>query len=142
MEKILVPVDGSESSVNAVRFAARMTKYTPDAHLYLLNVQEPPPVEVMVEAGISPEAWQASHQEAGRGVLEAACQILGEAGIPYTTTVAVGRPVEQIATRAQELGCTAVVMGTRGMGTFANLLLGSVATRVVHAVSCPVTLVK
>lgn len=142
MEKILVPVDGSESSVNAVKFALGLAKSAPDTHLYLLNVQEPPPVEVMVEAGISPESWQATHQEAGRGVLEAACRILGEAGIAYTTTVAVGHPVEQIATRAQELGCTAVVMGTRGMGSFANLVLGSVATRVVHAVNCPVTLVK
>lgn len=142
MEKILVPVDGSDSSVNAVKYAVGLAKNTPDTHLYLLNVQEPPPVEVMVEAGISPETWQASHQEAGRGVLEAACKILNEAGLPYTTSVAVGHPVDQIATRVQELGCTAVVMGTRGMGSFANLVLGSVATRVVHAVSCPVTLVR
>jgi nucleotide-binding universal stress UspA family protein len=142
MEKILVPVDGSESSANAVRFAVDRAKNTPEVHLYLLNVQEQPPVEVMVEAGIAPETWQATHQEAGRGVLESACKVLGDAGVPYTTIVAVGNPVEQIAARCQSLGCTSIVMGTRGMGSFANLVLGSVATRVVHSVSCPVTLVK
>lgn len=142
MEKILIPVDGSTSSANAVKFAADLAKATTDAHVYLLNVQEPPPVEVMVEAGITPENWQASHQEAGRKVLDPACKMLETLKVPYTSTVAVGHPVEQIAARAQELGCTCVIMGTRGMGAFANLVLGSVATRVVHAVSCPVTLVK
>lgn len=142
MEKILVPVDGSVSSTNAVKFAGRLAKHDPDVHLYLLNVQEPPPAEVMVEAGIAPEEWQTTHQEAGRSVMEPACKLLEAEGIAYTTIVAVGHPVEMIASRAHELGCTAVVMGTRGMGAFANLVLGSVATRVVHALECPVTLVK
>lgn len=142
MEKILVPVDGSVSSTNAVNFAMRLVKHNPDAHLYLLNVQEPPPVEVMVEAGIAPEEWQATHQEAGRSVMEPACKMLEAEGVPYTTSVAVGHPVEMIASRVRELGCTSVIMGTRGMGALANLVLGSVATRVVHALDCPVTLVK
>jgi nucleotide-binding universal stress UspA family protein len=142
MEKILIPIDGSVSSMNAVQFALRLAKHNPDAHLYLLNVQEPPPVEVMVEAGIAPEDWQASHQEAGRSVMEPACKTLEAAGVRYTTIVAVGHPVEMIAARARELGCTSVAMGTRGMGALANLVLGSVAMRVVHALDCPVTLVK
>jgi nucleotide-binding universal stress UspA family protein len=33
-------------------------------------------------------------------------------------------------------------MGTRGMGGFAGMVMGSVATKVVHLVDCPVTLVK
>lgn len=142
MEKILVPVDGSVSSANAVNFAVRLAKHSTDVHLYLLNVQEPPPVEVMVEAGIAPEEWQASHQEVGRSVMEPACKTLEASGVPYTTSVAVGHPVEMIAARARELGCTSVIMGTRGMGAFANLVLGSVAMRVVHVLDCPVTLVK
>jgi nucleotide-binding universal stress UspA family protein len=35
-----------------------------------------------------------------------------------------------------------IAMGTRGMGTIGNLLMGSVATKVVHLASVPVTLVK
>lgn len=142
MEKILIPADGSASSANAVAFAIESVKRTADTHLFLLNVQEPPPVEVMIEAGIPPESWQASHQEAGRRALEAVCKLLDDAQVPYTATVAVGQPVAQIAARARELGCTRVIMGTRGMGAFGNLVLGSVATRVVHEVACPVTLVK
>lgn len=142
MEKILVPVDGSVSSENAVKFAMLRAKHNPDAHLFLLNVQEPPPAEVMVEAGIAPATWEASLQEAGRGLMETACKMLEAEGVRYTTSVAVGHPVEQIAARVRDLGCTSVIMGTRGMSALANLVLGSVAMRVVHALDCPVTLVK
>lgn len=142
MEKILIPADGSASCANAVKFAAGLAQRTADTQVFLINVQEPPPAEIMIEAGIPPETWQASHQEAGRKALESACRLLDEAKIPYTATVAVGHPVAQIAARAKELGCTRVIMGTRGMGALGNLVLGSVATRVVHEVQCPVTLVK
>lgn len=142
MEKILIPADGSSSCAHAVRFAADLAKRTADAQVFLINVQEPPPAEVMIEAGIAPETWQASHQEAGRKALEAACKALDEAKVPYAATVAVGHPVAQIVARVQELGCTRVVMGTRGMGALGSLVLGSVAMRVVHEVQCPVTLVK
>jgi nucleotide-binding universal stress UspA family protein len=47
-----------------------------------------------------------------------------------------------IVERAHELGCTHIVMGTRGMSLLGNLVLGSVATKVIHAARCPVTLVK
>lgn len=142
MEKILIPVDGSASSANAVRFAVDYAKRTAETQIFLINVQEPPPAEVVIEAGIPPETWQASHQEAGRKALEGACALLDDAKMPFTATVAVGHPVAQIAARASELGCTRVVMGTRGMGALGSLVLGSVAMRVVHEVTCPVILVK
>jgi len=41
-----------------------------------------------------------------------------------------------------ESGCTQVVMGTRGLGKIANLVLGSVASRVLHLINVPLTLVK
>lgn len=142
MEKILIPADGSAASEHAVRFALRFVQSAPETQLFVLNVQEPPPAEVMIEAGIAPEAWQAMHQEAGRAALESTCKVLDVAKVPYTATVAVGHPVTQISARARELGCTRVIMGTRGMGALGNLVLGSVAMRVVHEVTCPVTLVK
>lgn len=47
-----------------------------------------------------------------------------------------------VARAARRLGCEAIVMGTRGMGAAANLILGSTATKVVHLTKLPVTLVK
>ncbi|MNU09423.1 Universal stress protein G [compost metagenome] len=48
----------------------------------------------------------------------------------------------QVSEFADRLGCDTVVMGTRGLGSFTGMLLGSVATRVIHEVSVPVLLVK
>ena len=52
------------------------------------------------------------------------------------------RVAEQVAALVQQQGCDTVVMGTRGLGSFTGMLLGSVATRVIHEVSVPVLLVK
>ena len=47
-----------------------------------------------------------------------------------------------IVKRPEELNCDGIVMGTRGMGAIGNLVMGSVATKVVHLTKLPVTLVK
>ncbi|MDP1900390.1 MAG: universal stress protein [Rubrivivax sp.] len=47
-----------------------------------------------------------------------------------------------LARRADELGCDGIVMGTRGMTAIGSVVMGSVATKVVHAANVPVTLVK
>jgi nucleotide-binding universal stress UspA family protein len=67
---------------------------------------------------------------------------LRAATVPHTVEMREGEPAETIARRAEELGCDAIVMGSRGMGRIAGLVMGSVATKVVHLTSLPVTLVK
>ena len=68
--------------------------------------------------------------------------VLQLAGLRYTAESLFGPVAETLVRRADELGCTGIVMGTRGMGAVGNLLLGSVATKVVHLTRLPVTLVK
>jgi nucleotide-binding universal stress UspA family protein len=47
-----------------------------------------------------------------------------------------------IADYARDEGCALIVMGTRGLGSIANMLLGSVATKVIHLAEVPVLLIK
>ncbi|MCY1551854.1 Universal stress protein family protein [compost metagenome] len=67
---------------------------------------------------------------------------LQAAEIAHEKHTAFGNVAEQIAIAAKHLQCDTVVMGTRGLGSFTGMLLGSVATRVIHEVSVPVLLVK
>ena len=53
-----------------------------------------------------------------------------------------GEPAETIAHRAEELGCESIIMGTQGLGKLGVLVMGSVAQRVMHHATVPVTLVK
>jgi nucleotide-binding universal stress UspA family protein len=57
-------------------------------------------------------------------------------------SVGVGHAGETIAEYVRQQHCNAVIMGTRGLGSTRGLVLGSVATKVVHLVNVPVTLVK
>ncbi len=142
MESILVPIDGSAPSQRALEFVLRTWGGSPELQVHLVNVQVPPPAEMVLEAAIAPVDWEAEAQKTGQEVIDAACKAIDAAGQRYTATVCIGSPAEQIVARARELGCTLIVMGTRGLSSLASLVLGSVATRVIHAAHCPVTLVK
>ncbi len=63
-------------------------------------------------------------------------------GLACVPEVRIGAAAEVIAAYAAEQGRDAIVMGTRGMGAVAGLAMGSVAQKVVHLASVPVTLVK
>jgi nucleotide-binding universal stress UspA family protein len=139
--RILVPVDGSDSSLAAVRFV--MTKLaTADSslELHLLNVQ--PPLSSAAAGFIDSGVLRDFHQEEGAKDLAAARKLLDEAGVACTSNVAVGDPADSITSYASQQKCDAIVMGTRGLGRVAGLLLGSVATKVLHLTKVPVVLVK
>jgi len=139
--RIMVPVDGSESSLAAVLFAiAKLAPGDPALDLHLLTVQPPLPsaASTFIDAG----AVRDYHKEEGEKDLAAATKLLKDAGIAYGSNTAVGDPADTIATYAEQKKCDAIVMGTRGLGRVSGLLLGSVATKVLHLTKVPVTLVK
>lgn len=65
-----------------------------------------------------------------------------EAGVPILTRLATGDPAETICAYADEIEARLVAVGTRGHGTVAALLLGSVSQAVVRQAHCPVLVVR
>jgi nucleotide-binding universal stress UspA family protein len=79
----------------------------------------------------------------GEDVIGAARKALDAAGIRNEARVEIAPdPATEIARVAGEARCDQIVMGTRGLGALAGLALGSVATKVLHLVEIPVTLVR
>jgi nucleotide-binding universal stress UspA family protein len=142
MLKALVPVDGSANSLWAVRHVIKLVKDREPLEIHLLNVQ--PPVHGDVTMFISGSAVKAFHDEQAAKALAPACRLLENDSVPYTPHVAVGHTAQVIAAWARKLHCDKVIMGTRGHGTMAQLLLGSVTNAVIHELDprIPVTLVK
>jgi nucleotide-binding universal stress UspA family protein len=141
MKKILVPCDGSENAARAVRYAAAAARENPGIELELLHVLDPMTF-TSPAASLSPDDLSRLCPDEAERVLRPARRILEEAGVPCRVRCRVGPAAGEIVAQAHESGCDGIIMGTRGMGPLANVMIGSVASRVVHLVGVPVTLVK
>lgn len=140
--KILLPVDGSDCALRAVdHLIAHCAWFREVPEIHLLYVHAPIPIG-RVQAHIGHETLQAYYREESQEQLLAAQQKLDAAGIGHTTHIHVGLPAEVIAHMSDELACNLIIMGTHGRSGVAGLVMGSVATRVLHLASAPVLLVK
>jgi nucleotide-binding universal stress UspA family protein len=95
-----------------------------------------------MEAYVPREKLADFQRQNSQSRLAAAEEMLKAAAVPYETEILIGHTAEAIAHRADALGCDGIVMGTRGMTAIGSLMMGSIATKVVHAAHVPVTLVK
>lgn len=142
MSNILVPLDGSDSAYRALEFAIRLSRGRPDAAIHALYVHPAIDVSGKVQIYVTLERMREMAIEQGRPILDRAAARLADAELRHTVEMLEGNGAELIARRAEELDCDAIVMGSRGMGRIANLVIGSVATQVAHLTTLPVTLVK
>jgi nucleotide-binding universal stress UspA family protein len=83
-----------------------------------------------------------SLQTEGTRLLEALSDKARSHGVPVETELSVGEPALAIYDRAEVPDIQMVIMGSRGQGAMARLLLGSVATTVVHTSRKPVVVVR
>ena len=139
--KILLPVDGSDISLEAVRFAVRLARDGLDASVVLANVQEPASLYEILVAHDA-EVLDRISAEAGVHAMMQAEALLQQAGIAYEREVAKGAPAHTLVDILENYGCDLVVMGARGQGTLRSALLGSVSHEVLHAAGVPVMIVK
>jgi nucleotide-binding universal stress UspA family protein len=142
MLKILLPTDGSDDALRAVRYLtehARLYRESPEVHL--LNVQLPI-ASGAVKMFISQDQLNDYYREEGLKSLEQARALLDTSGITYRHHIGVGELGATIVDYATEKGCELIVMGSRGMGAIRGALLGSVAMKVVHHSPVPVLLVR
>jgi len=140
--KILLAVDGSDVALRAVdHLIGHVSWFREMPEIHLLHVQPPIPIGRAL-AHVSKETLQAHYMDESREHLQEAQQKLDAAGRFHTTHIHVGQAPEVIAKLAGELGCELVVMGSHGRSGIAGLVMGSVATRVLHLAPCPVLLVK
>jgi len=139
--KILLPVDGSELSLDAVRFAIRMVLAGLRADAVLANVQEPANLYELLVAH-DPQIINRVSAEAGLHTLQSAQALLDAAGVEYECEVAQGDPAHTIIDIAERFACDLIVMGARGNSALRSAMLGSVSNEVLHASAVPVVIVK
>ena len=139
--KLLLPVDGSDVSLEAVRVAIRLATDGLNTSVVLANVQEAATLYELVVAH-DPAVIEQVSAAAGAHTLKAAEALLTLAGIAYETEIASGDPAHTIVDILERYGCDMVVMGASGMSPLRGALLGSVSNEVLHSANVPVMIVK
>jgi nucleotide-binding universal stress UspA family protein len=130
---ILLPVDGSESSLAAVRQAAALAQaFRPmQPFLTLFHVVDIALLGMQIHAG--------AHDlvEEGENILASSRRVLQEAGLEgcWEEKLVSGEPAQAIVQQAEAGGYSLILMGSRGLSGLAKLLIGSVTNSVVHTVS-------
>ena len=140
--KVLIPTDGSTSSIHAVEqviVGTAWLKETPQ--IFLLNVQW------KLDSGnvklfINQETINDHYREQGLPELAGAREKLDAAGLAYTYHISIGTPAEAIVQYAQEQNVDQITMGAHGQSALSSLLLGSVVSDVLRLADIPVSLVK
>jgi nucleotide-binding universal stress UspA family protein len=139
--KILVPIDGSALSLEALRHALTLIRQGLRAELVLANVQAPASLYEIVVAH-DPDVIQNVSAGAGAYLLEPAREMCRNAGVAFDCEVVSGDPVNALCDLAEQRGCSQIIIGAHGKGALASALLGSVSHALAHASPVPVTIVK
>ena len=140
--KFLLAVDGSSCSVRAAEYlAAHLDLFKAQPELFLVNVHAPI-ASARVRSYVGKEALEKYYAEESADALKPASAVMDAKGLRYETISLVGDVAEQVNKKSAELGCSMIVMGTHGHGNLGNLVMGSVATRVLAESKTPVLLIK
>jgi nucleotide-binding universal stress UspA family protein len=141
IKEILVPVDGSENSVRAARFAMELASAV-DVGVRLFYVFPAASVELVGMAGMSRADIEHAAQSSGQRVFDTIREALGGGMIERVEQQTVlGDPAEEIVAFTERVSSVLVVLGRRGLSRMQSLLLGSVSDKVIRHARCPVTVV-
>jgi len=141
--KILLAVDGSSYALDAVNYLVGHLDWAREKpQVELVYVHPPVPQVSGLSRVIGKKQLQRYYEEEGAEALAPAKRILDKAKIAYAEKVLVGSPAETLVAHAKAASSDLLLIGHRGMNAAANLMLGSVATKILHLSPVPVLLVK
>jgi nucleotide-binding universal stress UspA family protein len=133
---------GSDPFDPALKEAIALAKTSADASIHLVHAHEEPLIYGEIAVYVPRARMEELQRANSEGMLAAAEAGLKDSGVRYTKEALSG-PIGQAITRhAERLGCDAIVMGRHGNSTLGDLLMGSVAMKVLHLTPLPVLLVR
>lgn len=138
--KVLVPIDGSENSLRALDAALLLSEKL-GAKVTAIHVMEDIPVLHIQSEKLLRQLLDAYKKESQKILLKCS-EISARKGLSIDTKLLQGNAGSAILDFCEKEKYDTIVMGSRGMGKFKELVLGSVSNKVVHHSSCPVMIVR
>ena len=143
-ERILVPVDGSDTANRGLQEAIRLSKAL-GGELRLVHIVDDSPLALNPETGIAAAPLVADFAQAGRSILEEARHVAQAEGIEPSVVLHenfTGQIADLIVEEARKSRAEIIVMGTHGRRGVRHAVLGSDAEAVVQRADVPVLLVR
>lgn len=137
--RIVAGVDGSPSSVDALRWAVRQAELSGGTVDAVIAWQYPMTAGGMGWAPMSGLDDTDYAELATKALSDSVGQVVAAANVPVRQVVRAGNPAQMLLDAAS--GADLLVVGSRGHGEFADALIGSVSQRCVHHARCPVVVV-
>ena len=138
-EKVLLAVDGSDHALHAARLAADLARSMKSKEFRIVVAYDSIP-PYLGEPNMQ-YAIDARMKEA-QSILQAAVETVGDVPAEIYTELIEGSSADAIINVAVTRASDVIVMGSRGLGTLAGLLLGSTSQKVVSHAPCPVLIVR
>ena len=139
MMKILIPVDGSASSLYAARHVSAELLRDPAMEIHLLSVQGR--FSRHIAQFLNRKDLELFYREEAEKKLRAVRDFFDRQDIPYIAHVEVGHKAEIIADMAKRLGCHYIVMGTARKNSLTRMFEASVTNRVLELTTVPVEVI-
>ena len=136
-KRILVAIDGSEHSKRSLSCARELAERF-GASLWLVHSY---PQTSDLRSYDQFEKLIARRKREGQSILDQARKILGEINFEINEELLEGPEAEAILSVAEIQKIDLILMGTRGLGSFEGMLVGSVSRKVTYHAFCPVMLV-
>ena len=140
--KILLPIDGSKTSLNAAKYVAQLVaNMRSKCSVTLISVHDDFGLN-HVKQFVSKSVVDDYLREISEKELKPAQKVFDAAGIKHNMIIKRGHVAQEILQTATKEKFDMMVMGAKGRGGMLDLLIGSVAQRVVSSAKQPVLLVK
>ncbi len=140
--KILLPIDGSKNSLSAAKYVAQLVgNMRSKCSVTLINVHDDFGLN-HVKQFVSKSVVDDYLREISEKELKPAQKVLDAAGVKHNMIIKRGHVAKEILATATKEKFDMIVMGAKGRGGVLDLLIGSVAQRVVSSAKQPVLLVK
>ena len=137
---ILVPVDGSDNSYRALD-AALLFSEKLGSNITVVHVMEQVPITHIGSEKLLSEFLEAYKKE-NQDILSKCSEIATQKGLTIKTLLLQGNPASVILDYSKQEKFDLLIMGSRGLGKFKELILGSVSSKIVHHSTCAVLLIR
>jgi nucleotide-binding universal stress UspA family protein len=138
--KILVPVDGSDNSYRALEAALVLSEKL-GSNISVVNVMEQVPITHIESEKLLSELLEAYKKE-NQEILSKCSEIARQKGIAIKSVLLQGNPAPVILDFIRKENFDLVIMGSRGMGKFKELILGSVSSKIMHHSPCAIMIIR